>query len=691
MTGPRVDATFNRAAAKKAGYSDAEIDAFLASQAPADPYKPTTPRAASESTLATRDKAPARDDAAYVGGLARQTGQGATFGFADELEAGARTGLGLTGDYRKTRDDIRAKNSAFAEENPLASLTANVVGGVATGRGLVSAGRAVPALARMGAASGMIPRIEATATTAQKLGGAMRAGAAAGAAGGAGMAKELDDVPMGIVAGGVAGGALGGLFSAGTDAIRGARNVVSAIGQGDRAAGVVRRAIRAEAPEVAGTRRVLSTLGRAGQSVDDLAAASRAAPEEAALAELVPNNQGVRGLRIARNVGRERDAIDQSLSERAGDEASRWSQSVSRHSGVAAPRDAQAFAGEALDGVRNEVDDLYRAARQQPDADATEILGVVEDLNRLGRGRQALTRAGELSTGHRTLQDIDPRNPQVSVANLQHLRQGLDHAIEGAVREEDHQMVRILTDRRATVDRVLKEAGGQAQQDADALWANANARGASFRMGQRVESADSPEKIMGLAMGAEHPQAFQQGSASKLLSRVAGVADGEGGQIRNPVQGSVGSPIRRARTATAFPSQDAYTAARGDAEQIVGRLRTRQAVSSNSTTAANLSEMADEFMSDPAALLQAPVNPIGALRSLGERGARAAVQGLNAQQATQMGRLLGAGLPGQMTREEAVAMLERMAPSLRAQLMRQLATRGAISGAAARGVTGPSR
>ena len=96
-------------------------------------------------------------------------------------------------------------------------------------------------------------------------------------------------------------------------------------------------------------------------------------------------------------------------------------------------------------------------------------------------------------------------------------------------------------------------------------------------------------------------------------------------------------------------------------------------------------------MTDPGLLVQAPLNPVGTLRLLGERGGRLLQSGLNAEQATQMGRLLSAGLPGRMSRADAAAMLERMAPFIQRQMLNQATRQGALSGAAMRRFSQPSR
>ncbi|NBS71400.1 hypothetical protein EBT31_21185, partial [bacterium] len=116
---------FDRAGAKAAGYSDAEIDAYLASNPSA--ATPTASVQASQPTEAPTQRL-------------RSLAQGATFGFADELEAAARSILpGET--YEQAIQDVRGKMAAYQQERPMEALAYEVGGGLLTG--LAGGGRAL--------------------------------------------------------------------------------------------------------------------------------------------------------------------------------------------------------------------------------------------------------------------------------------------------------------------------------------------------------------------------------------------------------------------------------------------------------------------------------------------------------------------------------------------------------------------
>ncbi len=77
----------------------------------------------------------AKAPTSYAGNLARAIGQGVTFGFGDELEAGVRS---LIGDrsYDEEVSDIRKSISEFRDTNPVAAYGSEIVGSIPTGVGL---------------------------------------------------------------------------------------------------------------------------------------------------------------------------------------------------------------------------------------------------------------------------------------------------------------------------------------------------------------------------------------------------------------------------------------------------------------------------------------------------------------------------------------------------------------------------
>lgn len=134
----------------------------------------------------------------YADNLVRQIANGATFGFADELAAGANSILPMTpeakGGYSANVAAERGKDAAFESQYPVASTSAQLAGGLATG---------VPGAAKMMTAKAlsMVPNVVKAAGV----------GAAAGSAAGFGQGEGgLGPRLQNAVIPGVAGAALGG-------------------------------------------------------------------------------------------------------------------------------------------------------------------------------------------------------------------------------------------------------------------------------------------------------------------------------------------------------------------------------------------------------------------------------------------------------------------------------------------------
>jgi hypothetical protein len=162
----------------------------------------------------------------YIGSaeFARSAAQGATFGFADELEAALRSGAISGADYENIRNRLRQQQSSFRQDYPIAGGMTEFAGGMA----LPFAGARA-----LGKAS--IPVQEAiTGTT---LGGQAARGGVTGAATGAlaGVGTAEKDVGTAGTTSGTIGGVLGATVPL---ALRGAgsviKNILVASGVGDQ-------------------------------------------------------------------------------------------------------------------------------------------------------------------------------------------------------------------------------------------------------------------------------------------------------------------------------------------------------------------------------------------------------------------------------------------------------------------------
>lgn len=191
---------FDRAGAKAAGYTDEEIDAYLASRS-ASPSRPTVRSFAAESSAVApkpKEAPKAAESWSTRGKLlsgARAGAQGLTFGFGDEAEALASS-LVTKKPYQEELARIRGEMGEFREAYPKTALAAEVAGGLATGAGMA------------GVAARGVKNASAVARALAKSATAQGALSGAGSAEG-GVQSRLAGAGVGGVLGGVTGGVLG--------------------------------------------------------------------------------------------------------------------------------------------------------------------------------------------------------------------------------------------------------------------------------------------------------------------------------------------------------------------------------------------------------------------------------------------------------------------------------------------------
>lgn len=131
--------------------------------------------------------------------MIRSLAQGATFGFAEEIEAGVRAaasmlGIGEDRGYEAIRDEIRQKLANFKKESPGTAITAEIVGAIipTVAAVVASGGTAAPAalgrLAGIGAVEGGLTGL---GTSESKTIGGMAGDATTGAITGAALSPAL--------------------------------------------------------------------------------------------------------------------------------------------------------------------------------------------------------------------------------------------------------------------------------------------------------------------------------------------------------------------------------------------------------------------------------------------------------------------------------------------------------------------
>lgn len=180
-------------------------------------------------------------------------GQGTFLGFGDEIEAGARTGFGLLGDYDQTVSDIRSDIKDFRKKNPTESLLLELAGGAGTG--ILGATKAA------GSALGK-EILKRYGTTGFGAG----LGAAEGAVAGVGAGEDLGSSVTGGLIGGTFGGALGGAIPSVINVGKGVIDRVSLPFRGDKAV------------QTAADRKIVQGIERSDKTVEDVAKEIQSTP-----------------------------------------------------------------------------------------------------------------------------------------------------------------------------------------------------------------------------------------------------------------------------------------------------------------------------------------------------------------------------------------------------------------------------
>ncbi len=238
------------------------------------------------------EEAPTENPVEYdpIGARARQVGQGALLGFADEAEAGARSLgadalgfgkylLGLDGGevaprttYDERVEDIRAQNKQFEADNPYEAIALQLAGGLGAAGGAHLAAKA--GMKGAGAVNALLnPQVSG-------MGSAARAGATQGAIYGLGsgegsLQERLPGAAAGAGTGFVAGGAIGGLLglaggAAKTEVGNDVADLFRSRGLVPGEAGVVRTGAAEGGPTLSSKAQAYIARKLAGQSDDEL-------------------------------------------------------------------------------------------------------------------------------------------------------------------------------------------------------------------------------------------------------------------------------------------------------------------------------------------------------------------------------------------------------------------------------------
>jgi len=242
----------------------------------------------------------------------RSLAQGATFGFADELEAALRSGSISGPQYERIRNQLREQQKQFGYDYPTISTVTEVGGALAAPlAGFKLLGRAAPAVQE--AVTGT--------TTLGQIGRGTAMGATTGALTGAGTAEK--DVGMQSTMGGIIGGVLGGGLPIGVKYATGAiKNILIASGIGDQptaASKLIANALQKDKISADEAHAMLLEMDRIGVPRPVLADISKSLQDLAYSSYVIPSSQKAGTARFleSRLIDQPNDIV-KGLVERAG-------------------------------------------------------------------------------------------------------------------------------------------------------------------------------------------------------------------------------------------------------------------------------------------------------------------------------------------------------------------------------------
>lgn len=505
-----------------------------------------------------------------------------TFGLADEIAAagGAATGIGGTfGDYSGNLERQRAENKVRNTEDPISS-TAGLLGGAALGSALIPGAGAETLAGRIGHGA---------------LSGAGQGAAYGFGSGEGGVGNRLENAAVG----GAVGGALGGALPAATSAVG---SVLSPI---TKSIGAWRN------PEAMANSKVLSVLDNAGVSPDELAQMAAERPGMAA-ADLL-GTQGRNMLRAATNASPEaRAATNDALVGRQMDQAARLKSALADN--FADPNSYVQSANSLREAARSAAAPLYEEAYKT----AMPMTPALQSFLFTPAGEAALKQAQKLAANER----MPFSASKMDARGWDYVKRALDDMI-GAQTDPLTKSVsnegRILTGlKNAMLNEV--DAANPAYKAARAAYAGPTQINEALDFGLKALDM-RPEQLKNAIAGMtpEQMQAVRTGAAENVRKMLDTASPTNDMTVR-----AFGTPQREANMQALFESPEQYAAFKGQLADEIAKRQTYNAVRGNSTTAAQLNDMAQLADNGPldTILRNGPIRGAMelALRGLGKAG-----------------------------------------------------------------------
>ncbi len=532
-----------------------------------------------------RQKAAGVPGSPDVATLPERALHGATFGFLDELAAGASTPFEMIRRgtlnpaeayrYNKAREDLRFENAR--NQQGALGTAAEIGGGVLSGS----------TLARNGI--GLLGRLAPNANLGAKTVATAADSGALGAISGAGEGNTLAERGQNAAIGGALGTLLGGVSPA---ALKVASTAVSPIVSNVRAA---------LNPAGYAQNQVARAISESGQSPRDLAnsitTAARQGQPEYTLADAM-GNPGQRMLStVTRAPGEGRTEAINFLDTRQAGQGRRVANALAE--GFDAPETA-AQTERRLTTARDTASDVnYDAARQGAGpVDLTRTIARIDRTLRPGVNQIATPQAGiapdsvEAALGNIRSRLTDGRSVLTDFESLQRVRGDLGDAIEAARRSGANNKARLLSQVRTEMDVAMERAspGFMAANRAHA------------RASQAIEAVDQGRQSAVRGRTEDTVPAFRAMSPAQQAAFRSGYVDPLIEQVQG---GAVGVNKARPFTSDAFRTEAAAIAPMRTGNEMTQRLarentmfQTRGEATGGSKTADNLAD-ADAMGLDP--------------------------------------------------------------------------------------------
>lgn len=480
-----------------------------------------------------------------------------TFGLADEIAAagGAATGIGGTfGDYSGNLERQRAENKIRSAEDPISS-TAGMLGGAALSSALIPGAGAETLLGRVGQGA---------------LTGAGQGAAYGFGSGEGGVGNRLENAAVG----GAIGGALGGALPAVTDAA------------GTLLSPITKSLSAWRNPEGMANSKVLSVLDKVGITPDELATQVAERPGMAA-ADLL-GAQGRNMLRAATNASPEaRAATTDALIGRQMDQAARLKSALTDT--FADPDSYVQSANSLREAARSAAAPLYEEAYKT----AMPMTPSLQSFLFTPAGKSALEQAQKLAANERK----PFSSSQMDARGWDYMKRALDDMI-GAQTDPLTKSVsnegRILTGlKNAMLNEV--DAANPAYKAARAAYAGPAQINDALEFGLKALDM-RPEQLKNAIAGMtpEQLQAVRTGAAENVRKMLDTASPTNDMTVR-----AFGTPQREANMQALFESPEKYAVFKGQLADEMAKRQTYNAVRGNSTTAAQLNDMAQLADSGP--------------------------------------------------------------------------------------------